>query len=144
MVLPFTVYRSDPHGHVTDITYGVGVHGSHIECVVLPVTVYRSDPQGHVRDVTYGVGVHGSRSECVVLPVTANRSDPQGHVTDVMYATCSVLCIRLPHCQHTAASFLHRCADTFCSLCTVTYWYKSNFNILTSYNLQRQVVLMTF
>ena len=40
---------SDPHGHVTEVTYAVGAHESHSECMVLPVTVgIASDPYGHV------------------------------------------------------------------------------------------------
>jgi len=50
MVLLVTVgIASDPHGHVTEVTYGVGGHGSHSEFMVLPVTVgIASDPYGHV------------------------------------------------------------------------------------------------
>jgi len=50
MVLPVTVGNaSDPHGPVTEVTYGVSTHGSHSECMVLPVTVgIASDPHGHV------------------------------------------------------------------------------------------------
>jgi len=50
MVLTDTVgIASDPHGHVTQFTSGVGAHGNHSECIVLPVTVgIASDPHGHV------------------------------------------------------------------------------------------------
>jgi len=45
---------SDPTRHVTEVTYDVGVHGSHSECMVLLVTVgIGSDPHGHVTEVTY-------------------------------------------------------------------------------------------
>jgi len=60
MVLPVTVgIASDPHGHVTEVTYAVGAHGSHSECMVLAVTAgIASNPHGHVTEVTCGVGTH--------------------------------------------------------------------------------------
>jgi len=50
MVLPVTIgIASDPHGHVTEVTCGVGAHGSHSEYMLLSVTVgIESGPHGHV------------------------------------------------------------------------------------------------
>jgi len=50
MVLTVIVgIASDPHGHVTEVKYGVGAHESLSECIVLPGTIgTASDPHGHV------------------------------------------------------------------------------------------------
>jgi len=67
---------------VTEVTYAVGAHGSHSECMVHPVTVgIASDPHWHVTEVTCGVGANGSHSECMVLPATVGiASDLHEHV----------------------------------------------------------------
>ena len=130
---------SDPHRHVTEVTYDIGKSGSHSKCTVHTVTLsvgsdshihvtevtydigtsgshsVGSDSHRLVTDVTYDIGTSGGHSECTVNTVTVSVGrDHHRHVTEVTYAIYSVSFTKRFHFQHSAATpFLHTCTGTF-------------------------------